>query len=55
VLGYCRGMPLRLELEARGGARLQEAIDVATAAVERRFGAGPVDGKIQAHVIAVER
>jgi hypothetical protein len=43
------------EIEARGAARLGEATDVAAAAVARRFGDGAIDGKIQAHVIAVER
>ena len=36
-------------------ARLGEATDFAAAAIARRFGAGPVDAKIQAHVVAVER
>lgn len=53
---YCQGTPLRNELEARGGtAILGEATDLATAALEARFGAGPVTGKIQAHVIAVAK
>jgi hypothetical protein len=34
---------------------LLEATDVATQAIARRFGEGVVDGKIQAHVVAVER
>jgi SAM-dependent methyltransferase len=55
AIAYCQGSPLRSEIEARDAARLGEATDVAAAAIERRFGAGPVDGKIQAHVVAVER
>lgn len=55
VLGYCQGMPLRLEIESRDASRMQEALRVATTAIERRFGSGRVDGQIQAHVIAVER
>ena len=35
--------------------RLGEATDVAAAAIERRFGAGTVDAKIQAHIVVVER
>ena len=54
AIAYCQGTPLRSEIEARGGARLGEATDVATEAIARTFGRGAVDGKLQAHVIAVE-
>ena len=54
AIAYCQGTPLRSEIEARDAARLGEATDVAAAAVERRFGAGPVDARIQAHVVTVE-
>jgi SAM-dependent methyltransferase len=55
AIAYCQGTPLRNEIEARDAARLAEATDVATAAVARRFGSGTVDGRIQAHVVAVAR
>jgi SAM-dependent methyltransferase len=55
AIAYCQGTPLRSEIEARGKERLAEATDLAQAAIARRFGAGPVDGKIQAHIVAVER
>ena len=55
AIAYCQGSPLRNEIEARDAARLGEATDVAAAAIERRFGAGPVDAKIQAHIVVVER
>jgi len=55
AIAYCQGSPLRNEIEARDASRLGEATDVAAAAIERRFGAGPVDAKIQAHVVVVER
>jgi SAM-dependent methyltransferase len=55
ALAYCQGTPLRSEIEARDKARLIEATDVATQAVARRFGAGAVSSKIQAHIFAVER
>ena len=55
AIAYCQGSPLRSEIEARDASRLGEATDVAAAAIERRFGAGPVDAKIQAHVVVVER
>jgi ubiquinone/menaquinone biosynthesis C-methylase UbiE len=55
AVAYCQGTPLRSEIEARGAGRLGEATDVAEQAVARRFGTGAVDGKIQAHVVAVVR
>ena len=55
AIAYCQGTPLRSEIEARGSARLGEATDVAAEAIAERFGRGAVDGKLQAHVIAVEK
>ena len=55
AIAYCQGTPLRSEIEARGPSRLGEATDAAAGAIERRFGSGAVDGKIQAHVVAIER
>jgi SAM-dependent methyltransferase len=55
AIAYCQGTPLRNEIEARDKSRLGEATDLAAAAIARRFGPGPVDGKIQAHIVAVER
>ncbi len=55
AVAYCQGTPLRNEIEARGASRLDEATGIATAAIADRFGAGAVDGKIQAHIIGVER
>lgn len=55
AIAYCQGTPLRNEIEARDAARLGEATEIATEAIARRFGSGAVDGKIQAHIIAVER
>jgi len=54
AIAYCQGTPLRNEIEARGPSRLGEATDVAAEAVAKRFGRGVVDGKIQAHIVAVE-
>jgi SAM-dependent methyltransferase len=54
VIAYCQGTPLRNEIEARDAGKLEEATRVATAAIARRFGAGAVDGKIQAHVFVIE-
>jgi ubiquinone/menaquinone biosynthesis C-methylase UbiE len=51
---YCLGTPLRDELVARGAPGLAAATEVATGAIAARFGPGPVDGRIQAHVASVE-
>jgi SAM-dependent methyltransferase len=53
-IAYCQGTPLRNEIEARDASLLGRATDVAADAIAGRFGQGPVDGKIQAHVVAVE-
>lgn len=55
AIAYCQGTPLRTEIESRGAARLGEATDVAAAAIAKRFGSGAVEGKMQAHVISIER
>ena len=55
AIAYCQGTPLRNELEGRDPSILSEATDLAAAALKARFGAGPVTGKIQAHVISATR
>lgn len=52
---YCQGTPLRNEIEARDPERLDQATHAAAEAIARRFGRGAIEGKIRAHVIAVER
>ena len=54
-IAYCQGTPLRNEIEARDPAKLGAATRAGSAAIAARFGAGPVDGKIQAHIVSVER
>jgi hypothetical protein len=51
AIAYCQGTPLRNEIEARDASRLEEATAAASDALARRFGHGPVDGLIRAHVI----
>lgn len=55
AIAYCQGTPLRNEIEARDASRLDEATRAATQAIAARFGAGPVDGLIQAFVVEVLR
>ncbi|PWU21351.1 MAG: SAM-dependent methyltransferase [Candidatus Rokuibacteriota bacterium] len=55
ALAYCQGTPLRNEIEARDASRVGEATDRAAEAIAQRFGRGPVDGKIQAHIVTVDK
>ena len=54
AVAYCQGTPLRNEIESRDAAGLASATAACADALTRRFGTGAVDGKIQAHIIAVE-
>ena len=53
--GYCQGTPLRNEIEARDPSRLEEATAAATNALAAMYGQGPIEGKIRAYVVRVER
>lgn len=53
AMAFCQGTPLRNEIELRDAARLDEATDAAAALLARRFGPGPIDARMQAHVITV--
>jgi hypothetical protein len=55
AIAYCQGTPLRNEIEARDASRLGEVTDGAAAAIAQRFGTRALVGKIQAHVVTVER
>lgn len=50
ALGVCHGSPLRSEIEARDPAGLEAATDAAVAALEARFGKGPIESTMQAIV-----
>lgn len=55
AVAYCQGTPLRNEIEARNASGLEAATEAATKAVARRFGSQEVEGRIQAHVVVIER
>jgi ubiquinone/menaquinone biosynthesis C-methylase UbiE len=55
AIAYCQGTPLRNEIEARDASQLEQATTKAAEAIARRFGDGPVDGRVQAHVITAIR
>ena len=51
AVAFCQGTPLRGEIEARDPGSLQHVTEVATAALEARYGKGPVAAKICAHLV----
>lgn len=53
--GYCQGNPLRGEIEARAPGELQPVTESVASALADRFGKGPIEGRIQAHVITAVR
>jgi len=55
AVAFCQGTPLRAEIEARDFGGLDAVTAMAEAALAHRFGAGPVEGRMQAHVVAVTR
>lgn len=55
ALAYCQGTPLRGEIEARGAPGLEAATAAVARALAQRFGAGPVEGRIQAKVVTIAR
>lgn len=48
-----QGTPLRNEIEARDGSRLEEATTAAAEALANRFGRGAIEGKMQGLVVEV--
>jgi ubiquinone/menaquinone biosynthesis C-methylase UbiE len=55
AIAYCQGTPLRNEIEVRDASRLEHATVQATQALARRFGNGPIAGRIRAFVITAVR
>lgn len=55
AVAFCQATPMRAEIEAKGAHLLADATDAVTAAIAHRFGARDVTGKLQAHVVSVER
>jgi len=52
---YCQGTPLRNEIEARDASLLMPTTERAAQALTDRYGAGPITGKIQAHVVTATK
>jgi ubiquinone/menaquinone biosynthesis C-methylase UbiE len=50
--GYCLGTPLRAEIEARAPGETASVTQATAAALERRFGTGPIEAGMRAHIIS---
>ena len=48
---FCQGTPMRNEIESRGGPGLEAATQQAAHALARKFGNGPIEGRIRALVV----
>lgn len=55
AIAYCQGTPLRNDIETRDPSRLEEATHESAEALARRFGSGPIEGRIRAHVVGAIR
>ena len=55
AVAYCQGTPFRNEIESRDASMLDAATDAVEREIAARFGAGAVDGGIQAHVVVAPR
>ncbi|KAA2234176.1 class I SAM-dependent methyltransferase [Salinarimonas soli] len=55
AVAFCQGTPLRNEIEARDPSGLEAATQRAGDALAKRFGSGPIDGRIQALVFTAIR
>ena len=55
AIGFCQGSPLRNEIEARRAGGLDAVTEAVARAIAARLGAGPISGKMRAHVITASR
>jgi SAM-dependent methyltransferase len=55
AIGFCQGSPLRNEIEERAPGGIDQATDAVEAVIVARFGRGPIDSKMQAHVIIIRK
>jgi ubiquinone/menaquinone biosynthesis C-methylase UbiE len=55
AIGLVRGTPLSGEVAARDPTGLDRAVEAVTGAIAARFGAGPIQARMQAHVATAQR
>jgi hypothetical protein len=54
AIAYCQGTPLRDEIELRRPGGVAEATAACVDALTRRFGPEAVEGRMRAHLVAIE-
>lgn len=52
AIGYCLGTPLRAEIEVRTFGDTEPTLAAATQALTKRFGTGPIETTMRAHIIS---
>ncbi|MGF6768239.1 SAM-dependent methyltransferase [Paraburkholderia sp. GAS199] len=52
---YCKGTPLRNEIEARGAGQMEAALRKAEQAVREKFGVSTVQSRMLAHFVEVDK
>jgi SAM-dependent methyltransferase len=52
AIGYCLGTPLRQEIEARAPGEAELVTEAAAAALRKRFGTGPIEASMRAHIVS---
>lgn len=52
AIGYCLGTSLRSEIETRAPGEADLVVRTAVAALEKRFGAGPIEAGMRAHMVS---
>ena len=52
AIGYCLGTPLRLEIERRASGDAERVMQAAAAALEARFGTGPIETIMRANIVS---
>ena len=55
AVGMVKGTPLSAEIVARDPGGLDAAVEATTKAITARFGAGPIDARMQAHLVEAAR
>lgn len=55
AVAFCQGTPLRHEIEARAGMSLAQATEHTARELARRYGDGPIEAPMRAHVFSAVR
>jgi SAM-dependent methyltransferase len=55
AIAYCQGTPIRNEIEARAPQDLEGVTERVAQVLAQQYGSGPVEGKVQAHVVTITR